>query len=672
MENNMTEQGQYFYFTLGPVQGFVAQARRTRDFWAGSFVLSWLSAVAMQATKQQGGTITFPFPDDNYLNFLVGEGQGEPPQQGSIPNRFKALQAKVPQDFDANLVMKSVEIAWQALAELVWKNDIEPQVGIESISKDIWDRQVTQFWDKSWCLTEDVNASDLLDRRKNWRSYMAPVENGIKCSLMEGWQEISGQSFQKGMQQFWQDLRSSSDSINKDIHPSEQLCAIAFIKRRFMHYFNALNSQMPSSIEETKWQIKGWKLPHNVPSTAYLAAAPWLLDTINSVKEDLDIATDLKQLHSAISSYHGSHEGQNLSLKMLDKACESQNVLSISNWKWSDVSGQFLYEGAIEQWISEAKKEGDNDDVSSLTNLQGALKKVSSKTRTPSPFYALLLMDGDSLGIQMSNPAKQTAISRALNDFTKGVPACIKEHSGFLVYAGGDDVLALMPQTTALECANALRKFYSECFAEQNNQLSIDNKISTSLSGAIEFAHYKTPLTKILQDAHPLLDNIAKDKTGRDSLAIRIHKPGGLHAQWSSPWQVGDADVVNDLIQIIAKVASYDSQQFANGFFFKLESLIQQLGLDKAGHDFDIDNIQALVRSAWLHTGSKVTDIPDELNQTLLSLCEEVVRHVDDNQLASISKTGRFNTGVLKIIQFMATQNPGHITADENTMGSKA
>jgi len=119
-------------------------------------------------------------------------------------------------------------------------------------------------------------------------------------------------------------------------------------------------------------------------------------------------------------------------------------------------------------------------------------------------------------------------------------------------------------------------------------------------------------------------------------------------------------------------VASYDSQQFANGFFFKLESLIQQLGLDKAGHDFDIDNIQALVRSAWLHTGSKVTDIPDELNQTLLSLCEEVVRHVDDNQLASISKTGRFNTGVLKIIQFMATQNPGHITADENTMGSKA
>ena len=40
----MTDNHQkYFHFTLGPVQSFVAQARRTRDFWAGSFLLSWLA-----------------------------------------------------------------------------------------------------------------------------------------------------------------------------------------------------------------------------------------------------------------------------------------------------------------------------------------------------------------------------------------------------------------------------------------------------------------------------------------------------------------------------------------------------------------------------------------------------------------------------------------------------
>ncbi|OIP41959.1 hypothetical protein AUJ95_02410 [Candidatus Desantisbacteria bacterium CG2_30_40_21] len=59
---------QYFHFTIGHVQGFVSQARRTRDFWAGSFILSWLSAKAMLAVKKQGEEILFPLPDDNYLS----------------------------------------------------------------------------------------------------------------------------------------------------------------------------------------------------------------------------------------------------------------------------------------------------------------------------------------------------------------------------------------------------------------------------------------------------------------------------------------------------------------------------------------------------------------------------------------------------------------------------
>lgn len=37
------------HFTLGPVQGFIADARRTRDLWAGSFLLSWLTGQAMAA-----------------------------------------------------------------------------------------------------------------------------------------------------------------------------------------------------------------------------------------------------------------------------------------------------------------------------------------------------------------------------------------------------------------------------------------------------------------------------------------------------------------------------------------------------------------------------------------------------------------------------------------------
>ena len=87
-----------FQFTLGPVQGFVAQARRTRDFWAGSFILSWLSSVAIAAIQRQGGRVVFPVPDEAYLRHLYNQAseQDLPPQQGSIPNRFRATTAQVP------------------------------------------------------------------------------------------------------------------------------------------------------------------------------------------------------------------------------------------------------------------------------------------------------------------------------------------------------------------------------------------------------------------------------------------------------------------------------------------------------------------------------------------------------------------------------------------------
>ena len=41
-------------FSLGPVQGFIARARKTRDFWTGSFLLSYLAGQAMAEILEQG------------------------------------------------------------------------------------------------------------------------------------------------------------------------------------------------------------------------------------------------------------------------------------------------------------------------------------------------------------------------------------------------------------------------------------------------------------------------------------------------------------------------------------------------------------------------------------------------------------------------------------------
>lgn len=134
---------QYFHFTLGPVQGFVAQARRTRDFWAGSFILSWLAAVAMKSTTAQGGIIQFPAPDDNFMQWLEGNGTGATPTQGSIPNRFKALiPANI--NFKPTLVTQAVQAAWKALADVIWQEDLS-FLGEDSKARKIWNRQIPAF-----------------------------------------------------------------------------------------------------------------------------------------------------------------------------------------------------------------------------------------------------------------------------------------------------------------------------------------------------------------------------------------------------------------------------------------------------------------------------------------------------------------------------------------------
>ena len=148
----------HFHFTIGPVQSFVAQARRTRDFWAGSFLLSWLTGVAMNATlAQQGSKLVFPMPDEAFLNAITGKGDNKP-TQGTLPNRFKA---GVPADFNGAAVIESLKSAWFELANTVYTADIAKHANPHT--KAIWDRQVASFFEMSWAISESNSTLPVID-----------------------------------------------------------------------------------------------------------------------------------------------------------------------------------------------------------------------------------------------------------------------------------------------------------------------------------------------------------------------------------------------------------------------------------------------------------------------------------------------------------------------------
>lgn len=110
-----------------------------------------------------------------------------------------------------------------------------------------------------------------------------------------------------------------------------------------------------------------------------------------------------------------------------------------------------------------------------------------------------------------------------------------------------------------------------------------------TISGAVIFAHIKVPLGEVLHQAHHVLDEIAKDATGRDAIAVRVLKPGGEHLTWSQPWEIAlskiDNKVGNEadrrfiLTNLVAQFQQAEeiNRSFSNRFFFRLRQRFQLL-----------------------------------------------------------------------------------------------
>lgn len=626
----------YFHFTLGPVQGFVAQARRTRDFWAGSFLLSWLAGVAMAEVKRQKGTIAFPTPAEGYLDWITGEPTRTAttsPRQGGIPNRFKAFRAEVPANFDGALVVATVRAAWMALADHVWEQDQLADVP-SADSRAIWMRQHSHFWDMSWALTEDEKASDLIDKRKNWRAHFTPDEPGVKCMVMDGWQELSGVSrpgqLNRGknttpLNQYWTALRNNGKTgMATDLAEGEHLCGLAYVKRRFVRHFEHFNATLPSGLK-----LKGWKLEAGVPSVSYMAAVHWLETLVTCASPD-----ELQALFDAAQATGASRDEWDTRIACLDKALEGQTAKR----KLLALDGNLFFEHVHQQPERYGYTPAETQRLSQM--LKKLKENYPTLKATPlSPFYAVLLMDGDSLGVHMSTPSKQAGISSALEAFTNDVPEVVQKHNGFLIYAGGDDVLAILPLEDAIPCAAAVRELYLGCFAKYPT-------ITTTISAAIEFAHVKTPLGQVLGDAHGLLDGVAKDGAGRDALAVRIWKPGAMVAQWAQPWEIA-LDSQNRLV--LAELAEKFSQQeasegettghqFSNKFFFKIRERFELLNPNGKAAEPVLSAEEAVDVLAvdYLHS-AKNRDHLDmaqakEIIRPLLTQCRAVTHTMKNNQ----------------------------------------
>jgi CRISPR-associated protein Cmr2 len=260
--------------------------------------------------------------------------------------------------------------------------------------------------------------------------------------------------------------------------------------------------------------------------------------------------------------------------------------------EWWDVATRLP--ALIEQ--ERARAEDEQEDASIAKVVARIERAIGYQTER---YYGLLLMDGDRLGAWLSgepalsykevfhtrvveglqaynhtdllqylkahrptSPARHMAISSALNGFALDLVRYVVEEEclGKVLYAGGDDVMAMVCVRDLLNAMALLRLAYSGGVPDgrpmPNLKTELDLKrgfvrlrsrlyqvmgtTATASCGAV-IAHHQAPLTMVLRELRAA-EQRAKSEGGRDAFSITVIKRSGgiltLTAKWGEPLDV--------------------------------------------------------------------------------------------------------------------------------------
>ena len=532
--------------SIGPVQGFVAQSRRTRDLWGSSYLLSYLSAHAIYGALSAGGRIIQPVVDDDPLfRWASGQRNGDVPRLGSLPNHF-VIQVEEDPASVAVAAGEQLLSAWQRVCDAVRERYVERVLTAGVDTEDIWSRQVGGFWEVTWTAGSSEEPGGLLARRKHWRTHRPTEEPGDKCTVMHDLQELSGhvraasaRSRQK-QDEFWQQLRARGRLSPLELRDNERLSAIALVKRLFPLVSDVA---LGWNVDQSRW-----------PSTAHIAARPWIRKVVSQ-------APDLASGYAAALREH------------------TRNIAATGAYgSLQGIDPDYLHAGSLDNervcpLDESASPEARDHLLSLLAEIHETADEEGERFGTPPRFYALMLADGDRLG-RLVGELGGPVVGEALSTFTEAVPDIVEAHGGVTVYAGGDDVLAMLPVERALECAAQIEESYRNSFT---------GSVAGTLSAAVIFAQVRHPLRSVIAEAHHLLDDIAKDGNGRNSLVVGVLKGSGRYCQWVTSWtrglpDGGNARAIDLLHNLTAQLSTTDSEPGISGaLLYRIRDTLSRL-----------------------------------------------------------------------------------------------
>lgn len=516
---------------LGPVQEFIANARRTRDLWFGSHILSELSRAVARALTEQSFTLIFPAiekgdPELTPCLGLVREGTGQPPV--AVSNVILAFSSAT----DPTKIRAAVSQARISALEL-WRQRFGAgaaqcmapllRPGATEKVRDALDEvfECTAAWipiersnDRNLVCDARNRLAALIAGRKNLRDFRSWAGTaGLPKSSLDGYRETVFRDDWHDDPREMPDGRAILEVLRRyRIRPTEHLDAIGVVKRA------------------------GGNPTQFIP-LARIALAEWI-DAVARA-EPVGFERLKTQLNALI---------EQTTLSTIGPVPEA----------WLEC---FPYDGEVfleGQWRNHtplrrtprargllAQPLNPDSQTAYATFTQTCVRPLLCR-RSPDPYVACLVADGDRMGQALERCEGIGGLRRAsaaLGEFAKDARRVVVEGHGSLVYAGGDDVLAFLPVTNALQAAAGL----AEAFGKRMEHAfpNVELACRPTLSVGIGIGHVLVPMGELLalgRDAERIAKRgpegaeTATDRQ-RNALAILSERRGGgrvwLRRRWA-------------------------------------------------------------------------------------------------------------------------------------------
>lgn len=310
-----------------------------------------------------------------------------------------------------------------------------------------------------------------------------------------------------------------------------------------------------------------------------------------------------------------------------------------------EIDGEFL----MKETYTESHFERNYGVKVEKEELQKVIDFINLNNINPSRYYAILQMDGDHIGKWLrgefnpkikdtihnkvvealisysegenrkkiekilcakhpTSPSIHQTFSRRLSNFAINEVRKIveDEHYGKLVYAGGDDVLALLPIEEVLKCAYNLQKKYKEILSPK-----------ATMSAGILIVHHKYPLylaLKKVQEAGKKMKNIYN----RNGFCLVYMSNSGEERECGGNWEL--VGFIEDLI------CNFKTDKISATFPYQFLQVVENLY--ETEKNKNLENVKEILKKEleriFLRKKGEKSELKEILEKSILPWFEKI------------------------------------------------